>query len=305
MNKKRVLVTGASGMLGRAVVAELAGQYDVVGFDLASDQADIEWHTGTITDYAAVSAAVRGCAVVLHIAAIPNIVSDSATAIMHVNTVGTWNVFDAAREHGTDRVVLCSSDSVVGFTVRQGLMVAPDYLPIDEFHPLRPTDAYATSKKLGEELARSFVHHGISTVALRPVYIAHAESLVEIEARARDPQGYRPGQAGGAQPAAGGAVWHYVDTRDVARSFRLALELDSANPFEAFFISANETLSPEPTLIRLENYLAHALPELRKASVWQDNPHAPLYDLERAASILGFKAEHSLRYLIGHAQASG
>lgn len=304
MNKKRVLVTGAGGMLGRAVVAELVGQYDVVGFDLASDQADIEWQVGNITDYAAVSAAMRGCEAVLHIAAIPNIVSGSAADIMHVNTVGTWNVFDAAREHGTGRVVLCSSDSVVGFTVRQGLMVAPDYLPIDEFHPLRPTDAYATSKKLGEELARSFVHHGIGTVALRPVFIAHAESLVEIEARARDPEGYQPGQAGGAQPAAGGAVWHYVDTRDVARSFRLALELETGNAFEPFFVSANETLSPEPTLERLQNYLGHAIPELRNASQWQDNPHAPLYDLERATSILGFQAKHSLRHLVGQTPAA-
>lgn len=298
MNHSRILVTGAGGMLGRAVVAELTGQCDVVGFDLVGDSTDVEWHTGDITDYAAVSAAMRGCTAVLHIAAIPNIVSGTAVEIVRVNTVGTWNVFDAAREQGIGRVVLCSSDSVVGFTVRQGLMVAPDYLPVDEFHPLRPTDAYATSKKLGEELARSFIPHGISTVALRPVFIAHPESLVEIEARARDPEGYQPGQAGGAQPAAGGAVWHYVDTRDVARSFRLALELDTANAFEPFFISAGETLSPEPTLERLQVYLERALPDIRNASVWCSNPYAPLYDLERATTVLGFEAEHSLRGLV-------
>ena len=59
MNHSRVLVTGAGGMLGRAVVAELADQRDVVGFDLIGESTEVEWHTGDITDYAAVVAAMQ------------------------------------------------------------------------------------------------------------------------------------------------------------------------------------------------------------------------------------------------------
>jgi len=291
----RVLVTGAAGLLGREVVAELAAGYEVVGLDRVRGAADVEWHVGDVTDPALVAAAMAGCEAAVHVAAIPNIVSGPGHEIVRVNAVGTWNVFAAAEAAGVRRVVQCSSDSVVGFTVLAGVMRPPEYLPVDEAHPCRPSDAYALSKLLGEEIARSFVLRGLEAIALRPVFISHPASRVEIEARARDPGGYRPGMAGGAQPAAGGPVWHHVDPRDAARAFRLALELEMAAPrFEAFFVSAASTLAPEPTLERLARWLGGPLPEIRKPEVWRANPHAPLYDLTRAREVLGFEARHGL-----------
>jgi nucleoside-diphosphate-sugar epimerase len=296
MQFQKVLVTGAGGLLGREVVAALAGRCEVVGLDLIRGEPDIMWHVGDVTDRSLVERAAAGCDAVVHVAAIPNVVSGTGTDIMRVNVVGTWNVFDAALGAGARRAVLCSSDSVVGFTVLQGQMVPPQYLPIDEAHPLRPTDPYALSKKLAESVAESFACRGLEAVALRPVFIAHPQSRVEIEARARDPRGYRPGQAGGAQPAAGGVVWHHVDPRDAARAFRLALELEmGSSRFESFFISANVTLCPEPTLERLGAWLQGPLPPIREPAPWGTNPHAPLYDLRRAREILGFEAEFDAR----------
>ncbi|MEM7405672.1 MAG: NAD(P)-dependent oxidoreductase [Pseudomonadota bacterium] len=293
---ERVLITGAAGLMGTQTTALLSGRYALHGLDLKAGPADLTWFTGDITDADLVHAAVKGCDAVVHIAAIPNIVSGTAADIMRINVTGTWNVYAAAQAAGAGKVVLCSSDSVVGFTVLAGQMIAPDYLPIDTSHPLRPTDPYALSKKLGEEIARSFTHHGISTVAIRPVFIAHPESRIEIEARARDPDTYVPGSAGGAQPAAGGAVWHHVHPRDVARAFALGLELDMApGSFEAFFISSAVTLSPEPTLERLQRFLGGDLPPLRDPAIWETSPHAPLYDLRSAAQRLGFVAEFDVR----------
>jgi nucleoside-diphosphate-sugar epimerase len=292
----RVLVTGAGGLLGRHVVAALRERYEVVGFDLTPGEADLEWHTGDVTDAVRIGTAALGCDAVVHIAAIPNIVSGPAHEIMRVNVVGTWNVFAAAEAAGARRVVQCSSDSVVGFTVLPGKMIPPDYLPVDEAHALRPTDPYALSKLLGEQVARSFSDRGLEAVALRPVFIAHPESRVEIEARARDPHAYRPGMAGGAQPAAGGPVWHHVDPRDVARAFRLALELDmEASRFDAFFVCAATTLAPEPTLKRLERWLGGPMPEIRKPEIYQKNPYAPLYDPARARDVLGFEPRYTSR----------
>lgn len=290
MRFEKVLVTGAGGMLGRAIVNELSGQCAIAGLDLKRGAADIEWHPGDLTDALSVQAAVRGCDAVVHVAAIPNIWSGSGEQIMRVNVIGTWNLLAAAEQAEVRRVVLCSSDSVAGFTVREGLMVPPLYLPIDLDHPLRPTDPYGLSKLLCEEMGRSFAERGqLEVVALRPVFIAYPEMHGEIAIRAKAPEAYRGPMAGGPSAAGGGPVWHHVDSRDAARAFRLALELEAVK-YDRFFVSANVTLSPEPTLERLRRFLG-CLPEIRRPEVYERNPFAPLYDLTRSREVLGFDAE--------------
>lgn len=298
MKFQQVLVTGAAGLLGSEVVSALSGHCRVVGLDRMPGAGATSWHQGDITDRALVGRAVAGCDAVVHIAAIPNIISGTGLDIVRVNVTGTWNVFDAAEQAGARRVVLCSSDSVVGFTVLAGAMLAPDYLPIDASHPTRPTDPYALSKLLAEQVARSFHHRGMEVVILRPVFISHPESRVEIEARARDPAGYTPGCAGGAQPAAGGPVWHHVDPRDLARAFRNALEVERT-ACDAYFVSAASTLPPEPTLERLATWSGSDLPTIRRPEIWQANPFAPLYDIERTRDGLGFEPEHDARAWVG------
>src|SRR5689334_14621180 len=115
--KRRILVTGASGLLGRFVVDEmLAHGYEVRGFDRRAGTAAIDWHVADITDTAAVTHAVRDMDAVLHIAAVPNIWSGDGQAIMRVNVLGSYTIFEAAEAAGISRVIFCSSDSVVGYT---------------------------------------------------------------------------------------------------------------------------------------------------------------------------------------------
>jgi nucleoside-diphosphate-sugar epimerase len=292
----KVLITGAAGLLGRAVVRELSGRCELAGLDLRAGEAPLAWHEGDVTDAAVVHRALAGCDAVVHIAAIPNIWSGSGERIMQVNVMGTWQVLAAAEALGVRRVVLCSSDSVAGFTVREGRMLPPLYLPIDQAHPLRPTDPYGLSKLLGEETGRSFANRGLEVVVLRPVFVAYPEMAGEIAARARDPEGYRGPAAGGPSAAGGGPCWHHVDPRDAARGFRLALELEEVR-FAAFFVSAAVTLAPEPTLARLARVLG-SLPEVRRPEIWHDNPFAPLYDLGPTREVLGLVPEHHARHLI-------
>lgn len=218
MSHDRVLVTGAAGLLGRYVVDALTPHCAVTGFDIRRGEHDIAWHVGSITDRAAVAQAVAGQDAILHIAAMANIWAGDGEAIMHVNAMGTWQVLDAAEAAGVRRVVLCSSDSVVGFTVAEGAMLPPLYLPVDRDHPLRPTDPYALSKLLGEETGRSFANRGrLEVLALRPVFVAYPQMHGEIAARAADPDRYKGPMAGGPSAAGGGAVWHHIDPRDAAR----------------------------------------------------------------------------------------
>lgn len=295
----RVLVTGAAGLLGRFVVDDLCAHgHAVRGLDRRAGAAAIEWQIGDVTDAAAVRRAVQGMDAVLHIAAVPNIGSADGATIMRINVLGTCTVFDAAEAAGIGRVVFCSSDSVAGYTVREGRMLAPHYAPLDLDHPLLATDAYALSKVLGEDVARAYALRGLSVVALRTVFIAYAEMAAEIVARARAPEAYRGPSAGGPSPAGGGPLHHHIDPRDAARAFRLALELELApGAFERYYLSAQVTLSPEPTLDRLRRLHGGAV-QVRRPELYARRPFSPLYDLTHAAEGLGFRAEHDQRHLL-------
>lgn len=294
-----VLVTGAAGLLGRFVVRELlAHGHEVRGLDRRAGEAEIEWRVGDVTDSALVGSAMKGAEAVLHIAAIPNIWSGDGQTIMRVNLLGTYTVFEAAEAEGVRRAVFCSSDSVAGYTVREGRMLHPRYAPLDLEHPLLATDPYAISKVMGEDLARAYALRGMSIVALRTVFVAYPEMAGEIVARAKNPDGYKGPMVGGPSSAGGGPLHHHIDPRDLARAFRLALELQmQPGDFERFYLSAQVTLSPEPTAERLRRLHGDAI-EIRNPDLYDRQPFAPLYDLTHAARRLGFVAEHDQRGML-------
>ena len=74
-------------------------------------------------------------------------------------------------------------------------------------------------------------------------------------------------------------MWHYVDPRDLARAYRLALEADKPG-FGPYFICGRTTLAPEPTIERLAARMGRRIP-VKRPEVYAKNPHAPLYDLTR------------------------
>lgn len=297
MRFEKVLVTGAAGLLGRYVTAAIADCARVSGLDIASPPDGhglAAFHTAGIENAAAVRAAVAGQDAVIHVAARPNIWSGSGDEIIHTNVTGTWNVLAAAEDAGVKRVILTSSDSVVGYTVLSGAMVPPEYLPVDAPHPTSPTDAYALSKKLTEEMARAFVARGkLEIVVLRPVYVLYPEFECEVVARAKDPAGYKGPAAGGRQPAGGGPMWHYVDPRDLARAYRLALLAEKPG-LGPYFITGPNTLAPEPTIERLARLMGRRVP-VKRPEVFETDPFAPLYDRSAAREHLGFEPQHDLR----------
>ncbi len=299
MQFETVLVTGAGGLLGQYVADELkAHGAGVSGLDLLpSKDSGMPFVRGSVEDAATVAKACQGKDAVVHIAARPNIWSGSGTEIMTTNVVGTWNVLAAAEEAGVKRVILTSSDSVTGFTVLQGSMLPPEYLPVDQDHPWNATDPYALSKVLCEDMGRSFSLRGkMEIIVIRPVYVLYPEFECEVRARAADPDNYKGPAAGGRQPAGGGPMWHYVDPRDLARAFRLALDVKKPR-FAAYVISARNMLAPEPTIERLARMTGKRIP-VKKPEVYSVNPFAPLYDLSPARDDLGFEAEHDMRRLL-------
>jgi uronate dehydrogenase len=141
-----VLVTGSSGAIGSALAQRLpAYGWSILGFD-RDPGADI---VGDIRLPADIDEALAGNAVtaVVHLAGQPT--EAPWPLIRDANIDGTFQVFDAARRHGVQRVVYASSNHATGFTPVTGELQADT--------PARPDTLYGVSKVFGEALARYYV----------------------------------------------------------------------------------------------------------------------------------------------------
>jgi UDP-glucose 4-epimerase len=281
MDIENVLVTGGTGRLGRFVVAELKHHYRVAALD--RDPATAPDLAVDVLDLPSLVAAMRCQRAVVPLAAIYAAVPAPAPVIFDTNVRGTWNVLEAAHATGVGHVVICSSVSALGIDFTNP-RTPPVYLPIDEAHPLRPTQAYGLSKQLGEEIARSFARRrAMAVTCLRPAWVMFPEILASLVERLRKGPETGPPPAG-QEPLP--LLRGYVDPEDAARAFRLALARPEAAG-DIFFITASDTFEAEPTLGHLER-LYGSVPEVRKQDVYRQNPHAGVYDTSRAREILGW-----------------
>ena len=185
----RVLVTGASGRIGRHVVDALVADHEVTVLDLAPPVQDVRFIEGDVLDLAKVRASMAGQDAVIHLAAIDFGVPAEPEAYFGVNVMGTWNTVQAARDAGIRKVVLASSVSAVGVGemrpdfpagVPAGRRGAPD-----EAGPcLRREQAGGP-----RTFARGFALHGdISITCLRPVAVVVESNLQRTVDRAADPR---------------------------------------------------------------------------------------------------------------------
>jgi UDP-glucose 4-epimerase len=163
------LVTGGAGFIGSHLVEALvaAGRPVRVLDDFSTGLASnlpfgVEVVTGSVADPSAVAAAVAGCEVVFHLAAVASVARsiEDPLASHAVCATGTLNVLDAARKSGVRRVVYAGSASAYGG--------ASDPAGQDEDTPLVPLSPYAAAKLTGELYCQAFTHtYGLETVRLR------------------------------------------------------------------------------------------------------------------------------------------
>ena len=179
----KLLITGGAGKVGQAIVRELlnSAAYEITVLDRTPgpERGPVNYLVGDIQDLGQVMEAMAGAEAVIHLAAIHNPNIAPTTVTYQTNVVGTFNVHHAAFRLGVKRVVSASSNAIVGWSYSERFM--PDYLPIDEDHPLRPEDVYGLSKEIGETIARSYARKGLETVMLRPSGVVSPEELEEIK----------------------------------------------------------------------------------------------------------------------------
>lgn len=160
---RTVLLTGAAGGLGTLMQNLLpAFGYELRLLDVRPIEGDPDAITADLADRAAVREAVRGVDAIVHLAGIS--LEAPFEKILQANISGTYNLYEAAREEGVQRIVFASSNHAVGFTPRPGEGEPP--IPVDTPH--RPDTFYGLSKSFGEDLAQLYWDkHGLESVSVR------------------------------------------------------------------------------------------------------------------------------------------
>jgi UDP-glucose 4-epimerase len=170
-----ILVTGSAGRVGSKVVQRLLDDgKTVTGFDLrASDIVHPRFRevVGAFDDRTAAAAATEGATAILHLGAFMSWLPGDADKLHRANVDGTRILLEQASYAKPERVIFASSGEVYPENV-------PDYLPVDENHPLKPRSPYGLTKFLGEEIVR-FVERvsGIPATILR---FSHTQDAAEL-----------------------------------------------------------------------------------------------------------------------------
>lgn len=286
----RVVVTGAAGKLGRAVVADLTRHgWDVLSVDRVRPAGGSggsggqgEFVAVDLTDYAQVLEVLAGRVdehggtvdAVVHLAAIPapGIVPNSATFAN--NATASWNVFNAARAAGIRSVVWASSETVLGLPFD----TPPPYLPVDEEYRVRPESTYSLVKALEEEMAHHLCRWDpeLTMIGLRFSNVMEPADYEQFPGYDADPQLRKWN------------LWGYIDARDGAQAVRRALA-HRAPGMDVFIVANADTVMSRPS----SELAAEVFPGVEVRRVLGE--HETLLCIDRARRVLGYEPEHSWR----------
>ena len=271
----RIVVTGASGKAGRAVVRTLLEHdHDVLAVDVVSaTEPSAPSLLADLTEYGQTVECLAGQDAVVHLAAVPASGIRTEETTFRTNMLSTYNVFEAARLVGLHRVVWASSETIFGLPFERE---QPAYAPIDEDHPAYPESSYAVSKVLSEELGRQLYRWtGTPYVALRFSNIMEPHDYESFPSYWNDPNLRRWN------------LWGYVDARDVAESCRLALEAEIGA--EHFIVAAADTVMNRPS----RELMAEVYPAVPYQPTAGD--FDTLLSIEKARKLLGYEPQWSWR----------
>jgi nucleoside-diphosphate-sugar epimerase len=278
-----VTVTGGSGKVGRACVAELLEHgYEVSNLDLARPAKDLCRFTKvdfadfgqTVEALSEIDDLYRKVDAVVHLAAIPGPTQFPNSVTFHTNTVSTYNIFEAVRKLGIKNVVWASSETLLGIPFQ----TPPPYIPLDEDYPARPETSYSLSKLLGEEMAKQYCRWDpeLKIIGLRFSNVMEPADYAKFPGYDSDPKLRRWN------------LWGYIDSRDAAQAVRKALEA-SLKGFEAFIIANAETVMSRPNA----ELIAECFPgvPIKKELA----PNETLLSIDKARRVLGYNPQYSWR----------
>ena len=278
-----IVVTGGSGKAGRACINELAAHgYQLCNIDLVSggnesvpfSQVDLTEFGQTMAALSGIDERVNKVTGIVHLAAIPAPGRAPNHVTFETNTISTYNVFEAARQLQIKNIVWASSETVLGLPFE----IPPPYVPIDEEYPGRPETAYSLSKLVGEEMAKQFCRWDpeLKIIGLRLSNVMSPEDYARFPSFQDDARKRKWN------------VWSYIDARDAAQAFRLALEADVKGA-EVFIIANADSVMLRDN----KALLAEVFPNVPQRGTF--GPNDSLFSIEKARRILKYEPKYSWR----------
>lgn len=292
----RILFTGGSGKAGRHVCTYLRDQgHRVVNVDLTplnepgidnlqADITDSGSMFNVMTSYANFDELEAGTGVpkfdaVVHFAAVPRILIKPDHETFRINTVGTYNVIEAAVKLGIPKVIFASSETTYGVCFADGT-VDPHYLPVDEDYDVDPMDSYGLSKVVNEKTGRAFQRRsGIDIYGLR------IGNVIEPDEYAMFPDFFA------APEVRRRNIFCYIDARDLGQIVDLCLKKDGLG--YQIFNAGNDTNSVN---IPNSEILERFFPDVPITKELDD--HEALFSNLKIRTMLGFKEQHNWRQYV-------
>ena len=294
MTTKRIFFTGGSGKAGKHVVPYLLEQgHRVMNVDLLPlDYPGVDNLIAEITDsgqmfnamssYAGLDELEAGSGVpafdaVVHFAAVPRILIKPDNETFRVNTVGTYNVIEAAVKLGIKKIIIASSETTYGICFSDG-QTDPKVLPLDEDYDVDPMDSYGLSKVVNEKTARSFQRRsGADIYALRIGNVIEPHEYAELFPHYfRHPEVRRRN------------AFCYIDARDLGQIVDLCLQKDGLA--YQVFNAGNDTNGAVIPSKELAEKFFPGVPITREMG-----EHEALFSNLKIREVLGFREQHNWR----------
>ena len=290
---KRIIFTGGTGKAGRHMLPYLLNKgYSILNLDLKPfDHPGINTLITDITDSGQVFNALtthfgfggydegappKAPDAVVHFPAVPRVMIQPDNTTFAANTVGTYNVIEAAMKLGVRKVIVASSETTYGVCFAEG---DKDYhsFPLEEDYDSDPMDSYGLSKVVNEKTARAFaMRYGADIYALRIGNVIEPHEYSNFPGYLDIPMSRKRN------------AWSYIDARDLGEIVHLCIQKDGLG--YQVFNAVNDTITADlPTEEFLKKYAPNT-PVTRPMGPRE----APLSN-RKVREVLGFNEAHDWR----------
>jgi nucleoside-diphosphate-sugar epimerase len=212
---------------------------------------------------------------VVHFAAVPRILIRPDNETFRVNTIGTYNVIEAAVKLGIKKIIIASSETTYGICFSDG-KTNPDALPLEEDYDVNPMDSYGLSKVVNEKTARSFQRRsGFDIYALRIGNVIEPHEYAELFPHYFKNPAVRRRNA-----------FCYIDGRDLGQIVDLCLKKDNLG-YQVFNAGNNHNGAIIPSKELAEQFFP-GVPITRELE-----EHEALFSNRKIREMLGFSEQHN------------